>query len=76
MRTRSNRAGLTLAFTLLLATPSCVTAALWERPCHSSAHGWNEVEVAGRVLLTPLTLALDAVLITAYVGAHCGSACR
>jgi len=76
MGTRSRRAGLALALVCLPMTQSCVTAALWDTRNRSSCHGWNEVEIAGRVLLTPITLVVDAVIVSAYVGAHCGAACR
>lgn len=76
MATRSRRAGLALALCCLTVVPSCVTAALWDHHGRRSCRGWNEVEVAGRVLLTPFALALDAVLIAGYVGAHCHSSCR
>lgn len=76
MRTSSRRAGLVLALVCLLAVPSCVTAALWDDSCRSSCHRWSDLEVAGRVLLTPFALVADAVLISVYVGAHCGQACR
>lgn len=75
MNARSRRAGLALALVCLLATPSCVTAALWEPPCENQGYEWSEGEVVGRVLLTPFTLALDFILLSAQVCAHSGSYC-
>jgi hypothetical protein len=76
MSTKSRRAGLALALVCLLSTPSCVTAALWEEPCGRGYSSWSEGEVVGRVLLTPFTLMIDCVLISAYACAHSGHACR
>jgi len=70
MRTKTRWAGFALAFVCVLATPSCVTAALWDEPCHG--HGaWDQGEVVGRVLLTPFTLMIDCVLLSAYACGHC-----
>jgi hypothetical protein len=76
MNARS-RAGIALAFVCLLSTPSCVTAALWEdhRTCRYG-HGWSEAAVVGRVVLTPFTLLLDGLIISAYACASCGHCCR
>jgi hypothetical protein len=77
MTTRTRRAGLVLALVCLLGTPSCVTAALWDEPCGRPSSTWSQGEVVGRVLLTPFTLMIDAVLISAYACGHgCGHGCR
>jgi fatty acid desaturase len=74
MNARTRRGSLALALACLLCLPSCVTAALWEGAgCRA---GWSDGEVAGRVLLTPFTLLLDAMLIGAEVCAHgCAHGC-
>ena len=66
MNTKSRRAGLALALACVLATPSCVTAALWDKPC--SHHGWRQSEVVGRVLLSAYACAQGC--------GHCGHGCR
>jgi hypothetical protein len=75
--TARSRAGLALAFVCLLSTPSCVTAALWDDH-HADCHGgWSQGAVVGRVLLTPFTLLIDGLIISAYVCAHSGcGGCR
>ena len=77
MTTGSKRAGLALALVCLVSTPSCVTAALWDHPCERHCGRWSGWDVTGRVVLTPITLAVDAVLITALVCSQgCGHCCR
>lgn len=76
MTTASRRAGYALALVCLLSTPSCVTASLWQEPCGRGYSSWSEGEIVGRVLLTPFTLAIDAVLIGAWCCAHCSNGCR
>jgi hypothetical protein len=77
MTTSSKRAGFALALVCLVSTPSCVTAALWDHPCGHHGGRWSGWDVTGRAVLTPITLAIDAVLITAVVCSQgCGHCCR
>jgi hypothetical protein len=74
--TARSRAGCALALVCLLSTPSCVTAALWDD--HNRCHGgWSQADVTWRAILTPFTLLVDGLIISAYVCCSgCGHGCR
>ena len=77
MTTSSKRASLALALVCLVSTPSCVTAALWDHPGAHQCGRWSGWDVTGRALLTPFTVAIDAVLVTAFICSQsCGHCCR
>lgn len=74
--TARSRAGFALALVCLLSTPSCVTAALWDDQGHGCHGGWSQCDVAWRAALTPFTLLIDGLIISAYFFSGGGHGCR